>query len=80
MKTIAVSISEEQIERLKDEQRRSGAPISLQVRRALDVHIAMLDSMSPERVAETMKHAKIVEATGGPKADLHWTEQAAPNA
>jgi hypothetical protein len=36
MKTIAVSITEEQHAWLKSEQLRSGAPVSLQVRRALD--------------------------------------------
>lgn len=36
MSVISVSLTDEQVARLKDEQRRSGAPVSLQVRRALD--------------------------------------------
>jgi hypothetical protein len=34
---ITITVTEEQAERLKEEQQRSGAPVSLQVRRALDV-------------------------------------------
>jgi hypothetical protein len=37
MKNITVSITEAQADRLKSEQLRSGAPVSLQVRRALDL-------------------------------------------
>jgi predicted DNA-binding protein len=51
MKTIAIRISEEQAARLKDEQRRSGAPVSLQVRRALDAQ-AQRDQKTDEKVAE----------------------------
>ena len=36
-KRITVTVTEEQAERLKSEQQRSGAPVSLQVRRALDL-------------------------------------------
>lgn len=36
MQRITATITDEQATRLRDEQRRSGAPVSLQVRRALD--------------------------------------------
>jgi hypothetical protein len=36
MQRITVSLTDEQAERLKTEQQRSGAPVSLQIRRALD--------------------------------------------
>jgi hypothetical protein len=37
MQRITVSIADEQAERLKNEQLRTGAPVSLQIRRALDL-------------------------------------------
>ena len=39
MKVISVSITDEQATRLKGEQLKTGAPVSLQVRRALDAAV-----------------------------------------
>jgi predicted DNA-binding protein len=45
MKNISISITDEQAERLKGVQLKTGAPISLQIRRALDLYADVLGKL-----------------------------------
>ncbi len=57
MKVISVSITDEQAARLKGEQLKSGAPVSLQVRRALDAAVKV------RRVAQSTEQQLFPDTT-----------------
>jgi hypothetical protein len=74
MQRITISITDEQAARLKGEQLRSGAPVSLQIRRALDLNLPPDEETRARWRGKSNEAQAIIEATGGPAALPHWTE------
>jgi hypothetical protein len=72
MKAISVTIGDKQLEWLKEAQLRYGSPVSVQVRRALDVHFAGL------KVHEGKKaegHALFLKVCAESTADANSTKE-----
>jgi hypothetical protein len=69
MKRISVNITDEQHARLEAVQKNIGVPVSLQVRKALDMYFP-----TSEWLAENKRAQETSAATGGPAVAPHWTE------